>query len=428
MESNRANNDWVELTLSKPSGKVSSVVWNGSDITKSIRFKDHALLAHHISGGWLTPAGQSMQILIDRSDNVRSERDRYDLLLDGERFASLPRPRDVEKLYHDVKETRTPPSDGRRSLNQQHGSCRTPTDQPNERTDLERYRLSLAGLDDQGPSFDQGIEEQQQQQLHRDELHSERFSPVVESLREVITRAIPKTEHAVSRAIMAGFCSDASSRNSSDSVSIDGFAPPLEVEANLLRDTFYWIRGNRDECEEERLRYFEEKLEEVMQYVRAETFDAEDASRVTLNMAAILGLRMACGIPNTTVLIDGMPIGMNEQDLHAVFGEYGIVCAAAASSTLTFGFCRFASEGAAVSVVAESASPAGRFSLEGNRPTLLLLKNGFSSEKDVIIAESPVQRRACLSLDNDEPPLLPGRRVNAPNDTSPSCVSRYIFD
>lgn len=428
----------MELVLSKTSGKVSSIGWNGRDITKSVRFKDHALMAQHVSGGWLTETGQSIQILIrtaaaSSSSSSVAERDRYDLLLDGERFATLPRARDMEQQRRGSQQQqqqreRRSPTDERGSKSSSSQQCRVQTEttarrgsatttsladsfdllSSNERVESDlKYRLSLAGLE---RHTEVAIDPEDEIQ---DELHSERFSPVVKTLREVIIKAMPQSEHTVSRAIMAGFCSDASSRHSMDSMSIDGYAPPLEVEANLLRNAWYWTREEHHRSEQ--LQFFETQLEEVMQYVRAETFDAEDAARVTLNIAAIVGLDMACPIPYTTVLVDGIPVGMNEQELHVAFREYGIVCAAAASSTLTFGFCRFESETSAATCVADKG-----FTLEGTRPSLRLLRATKTDRNKQLEGRSVDKSSPLRTPSRDAPPL--------DSQTSPSCVTKYLFD
>jgi hypothetical protein len=284
-------------------------------------------------------------IFVNFSAAVTSERERYVLFVDGDTFSNFPTLRDLEELNHDssihLLDDRSSPE------NDPQGDEAADPRSIAPGTELG-FRLAMVGLDRRFT-----LEDTKRTHEVKDELHSDLFSPVLESLREQITSYLPQADDVVSRAITNAFCAEDStcSLGSSDTTSIslmssDG-KDALGVEANMLRDAYNWsvkvkASDNKDGLECVRLEFLQRRIDELFMGIRNDNLEPEEVARITLNVAAQTGLSMTKPLPATTILINGIPQGTSEGELLLAFSRFGELDSVAIATTRRFGFCRFA--------------------------------------------------------------------------------------
>lgn len=299
-------------------------------------------------------------IFVNFSASVTSERSRYGLFVDGDTFTNFPTFRDLEASQHDsaklldMDDSRSPENDQSSNFEKQSRdlhyseSCSEGSlavEYPRtivSGTELS-FRLSMAGLDRYitPESSSDGI---------KDELHSDLFSPVLESVREQITQYLPQADHLVSRAITNAFCAEDSSLNSSDATSVSlvsgDTVSALCLEANMLKDAYDWCRRPNTN-ESAKLNFLQRRIDELFMGIRNEYLEPEEVSRIALNVAVQLGFYLTEPLPSTTVLVDRIPQGTSEDELLLNFSHFGEMDSVAIASSRGFGFCRFAHEFAA---------------------------------------------------------------------------------
>jgi hypothetical protein len=229
------------------------------------------------------------------------------------------------------------------------------------------WRLSMAG-------FRSGALEREPV----DELHSDVYSSLVESLRQEITGHLPQTEGLVSRAIIHAFFPD----NDSEASPSDGSFSitehdPGQVEADALCDADEWAKLNLQyapvpDAEDRVLSYFQKHVEILFSYVRNEELLPDDASRILLNIAAILGLEFDKPLSSGTLVLRGLDKRISKDDFFGILSGYGIIASAAvASKSRSFAHCRFQESEALLRLKAVADN--GRLFMGGERITLISL-------------------------------------------------------
>lgn len=329
-------------------------------------------------------------VFVNFSESVTSERDRYGLCVDGDTFTNFPTLRDLEASKHDsaklllsMDDSRSPENESSTQEKQARDLRRTQScsddgsfegvvEYPKtivSGTELS-FRLSMAGLDRRF-TIDKDSEV-------KDELHSDLFSPVLESVREQITRFLPQADHLVSRAITNAFCAEDSSLNSSDATSISltsgDAVSALCMEANMLKDAYDWSNKSATK-ESAKLNFLQRRIDELFMGIRNDCLEPEEVSRIALNVAVQLGFSLTEPLPANTVLIRGIPQGTSEDELLLAFSRFGEMDSVAIASSRRFGFCRFAQEHAARHAVEAYESERLGRDIDHAGPSIMLLES-----------------------------------------------------
>jgi hypothetical protein len=401
----------VELVYSMVS-KKTRVFWNKQNVSNLFR---NSTPRSGGSGGannsstnsngssiefsWQTRGGETVQIVA----NSESVAGTANLLIDGASFDSLPHISDLgcnsssnnsnQHLIHDVQpltmsiEAVETPSTLATETQVDSGfddvasaesmsdlGSGDPLDAPHSnRGDDLGYRLSMVGLSSGGLSSDGAAGAEPV-----DELHSELYSPMLESLRRQLTDCLPQTEEMISRAIIQAFFSDCSSSShddmhssSSGSCGIDNRDQQV-MEADALWEAREWVSLNvdvapRPDVQELALSYMQKQIEGVFVRVRNDDISSEEAARQLLSVAAVLGLSFNNTVPVDTILLVGLdkstPV---DEFLHAMAAFGPIQAAAISSRGRDFAFCRFMDESSVNGV--QEAAKNGRLPVGGSLP------------------------------------------------------------
>ena len=315
------------------SGKTR-IFWNRRDISHLFQTNGKSGL---LELAWETRSQERLQVLAHSESTPGAVQ--YDLLIDGVSFFGLP-----SKEMVQASASRTADKAPRSLTGSFHGESRAESlsalseeeslRAPNTPENLG-WRLSLAG-------FSAGALEREPV----DELHSDVYSTMVESLRSEITNHLPQTEGLVSRAIIHAFFPDSDSETapSYGSFSITE-RDPLQVEADFLSRADEWARLNLDfapapDAEDRALQYFQKHVENLFSYVRNEELAPEDASRILLNVAALLRLEFARPLLGDTVVVKGLDT-MKLDDFSSTLSSFGSLLAIGLDTKRGLGFCRF---------------------------------------------------------------------------------------
>jgi hypothetical protein len=394
----------VELVYSMVS-KKTRVFWNKTNVSNLFRNStprsggsaDHSTNSHgSIEFSWQTRGGETVQIVA----NSESVTGTANLFIDGTNFDSLPHisdlgcssSNDYNDIIHDVQHptmsieaVQTPSTlatetqvdgfdDGASTESMSDLGLGDPLDAPRSvRGDDLGYRLSMVGLSSGGlsSSTTAGAEP-------ADELYSERYSSMLDTLRSQLMDCLPQTEEMISRAIIQAFFSDCSSSShddmyssSSGSCGVDNRDQQM-MEADALWEAREWVSLNvdvapRPDVQELALRFMQKQIEGVFVRVRNDDISSEEAARQLLSVAAVLGLSFNNTVPVDTIILVGLDKATPVDEFLHVMAAFGPIQAAAISSRgRDFAFCRFMDE-SAVNGVQEAAMD-GRLQVGGSLP------------------------------------------------------------
>ena len=322
---------------------------------------------------WETRSHEKLQVVAHSESTPGTYQ--YDLLIDGVSFHSLPT-REMVQSHHEKHTSVVSPSIVPSSL--------TASEQAESRAEVQDlsddelsepdpdmpyedlgWRLMRAGLSG-------GVVEREPV----DELHSDTYTPMVESLRTRITTHLPQTEGLVSRAIIHAFFPDAESESSPSDGSVTDSQPEAQqVEADALYDADDWARLNLDyapviDAKDQALSYFQKRVEALFCYVRNDELPPEDASRILLNIAALLRLEFAKPLPGNTLVLKGFD-KIAPDDFAGILSGYGPIDSVGLCKSRCFGFCRFQDPNAVRKLLA--ASEHDRLFMGGEKVSVLEL-------------------------------------------------------
>lgn len=339
----------VELIWSVKSGKTR-LVWNGADVTNLFTPR---VSPEMVEISWMTQMGISLRVVAhaEEIDGVNQ----YDLFVDTDSFFGFPAldellphesaPERDEKLASSFSDFEARYESQQEALSDAGSGanfCPIPT------ADVG-FRLSMVGLNAVADISHNEI---------KDELHSELYSPMLESLRSQISEYLPQLEDEVSRAIINAFYVDpdatqdsisaTSSSSSLESALTTSNADPYQVEADALRETYEFVAANRkklsssDDCCDLYHTYMQKRIDSVFVKVRNDELKPEQATRILLSIASVLRLKFAKPMPRDTVVFTGLSTSVTAEDLYKAIIPYGCVSATAvASGAHGFGYCRF---------------------------------------------------------------------------------------
>jgi hypothetical protein len=406
----------VVLVWSLKSGKIR-IYWNRRDISYLFPTPGKSVVV--VNFAWETRTHERMQVLAHSESTPGSVQ--YDLLIDGVSFFRLPSRDVVDRTASKrlaasslVGPSSTDSGDGsggrpltdalpceesRADSTSELSDDATPTPDPNSPHDNLGWRLSLAGFN-AGASARDTV----------DELHSDVYSTMVESLRTKITEHLPQTEGLVSRAIIRAFFPDNDSETSPsyDSLSIND-RDPQQVEVDCISRTEEWARLNVEvapslESEDKVLRYFQKHVEKLFSYVRNEELVPEDACRILLNVAAILQLDFARPLLGDTVVIKGLG-KMESLEFSSMMESYGAIQEIGFAKFRGLGFCRFA-ESSALQLL-KSAFASGR-AFPGHELAQMTVTSEMVEKKRAMdsVNELPARIEVSEGSTEDEPFLV----------------------
>jgi len=203
------------------------------------------------------------------------------------------------------------------------------------------FRLSMVGLSSVEKS----------DEIVKDELHSELYSPMLESLRSQLSEYLPQLEDMVSRAIINAFFVDPDSydcisNSSNSSASSAAKADPYQAEADVLWESHEFFRANRtgdaEEDAELCLSYMQRQIDYIFIRVRNDDLSPGEATRILLSVACVLGLKFAKPILKDTVIFTELDAAATDEDVYTAAMPFGsVVATAVAAGHRGFGFCRF---------------------------------------------------------------------------------------
>ena len=322
---------------------------------------------------WQCRSGETLQI-VAHSSAVPGLDQQFDLYVDGVSFFQLPGLEDVERVEPislGKQETRSDCSlrEGLRSIStlSDIGSWK-PVDEIQPET-LD-YRLSMVGLNS-GRGFEVV-----------DELHSELYSTALETVRCSLLETLPQAEQMVSKAIMDAFIAADDSFNDTFSSASSSFmeVDASQIEANALCEVYEWILfhlryARREDFAEQTMAVMQRHVTRIFAYIRDEELSSDDAARILLHIAAILGLEFATPFPMKTVILSDLPSTVREQDIREIMSGFGATDAVSLATNKTTGsnlaFCRYLDSEAAV--IAQEAFEGEEMLIGGQVPKVFLL-------------------------------------------------------
>ena len=333
----------------------------------------------------------------------------YEFLIDGAPLSAMPSQEESFRRRMNDAKLETSPVDDRVTRSD---------DSPNriDRALSGDYAESCGGMSGSG-SFDN----EQQCRLAaagfackyelKDELRSDLYSSTLDFLRDEVSLRVPATEEMISRAIINAFSEDHDSDTSNLSYELqnDGYLKPGEVEADVLGETFEWLKWSRDfihlvDVYARKLEYMQKHVDLMVSHVRHDRLKVSVASQLMHRVAAILKLEVTTQPVADTVMFGNLNSLTTTRDLLDAMQPFGEVVYAAVSKNhegfgklyrlppLTSfvvmcswrcfpGFCRFALCDT-VETVCKSAAE-GEIEINGRTPEIFELFNSpYSAESD----------------------------------------------
>lgn len=315
------------------SGK-SRLFWNGQDISRLfLETRKQKPPPNCLEFAWQTSKGVNFKAVAHV--NPPGTMKQYQFLIGDESLFELP-PKDVA-LGKPVDEAEREPSPECLSTGSSHrsrvertvscdftGSCgelsgdglADPTTQT---------RLASAGF---SYKFDM-----------EDELKSDLYSDTLDVLRDVVSSFVPETEEMMSRAIINAFSEDHDSDTSGDSLSIQSdvrHLDPSEVEADVLGDTFEWLKWSQDfisafDMHDRKLEYMQKHVQQMVAHVRHDRLAPTPASRIMHRVAAVLKLEVTREPHVDTVMFENLNSLTTTEDVVDAMHKYGDITEAAVS-------------------------------------------------------------------------------------------------
>jgi len=373
----------VQLVWSIKSGKTR-VYWNKRNISNLFREGNRSGM---VEFAWKSRSGETLQIVAH--SEARPGVNQYDLMIDGVSFFKLPF---LSELGAENAGSSSDEERGRREygfeVQEQRGPDSWTSEQTTESADAMSDLASGHPLEDAPPEARDfrlsmvGLNSGQEAEVV-DELRSDLYSPILESLRHQITACLPQTDEMVSKAIIDAFFVDHDSLHSSGSSSESCSScdhDPNQIEADALWDAYEWVGLNidyapRPDAEELALSYMQKQIESMFVRVRNEVISSDDASRILLSVAAVLGLKFANSIPSVTVLFDGLSKFTTVDEVEEAVKAYGNVDAVAVVRGHGFAYCRFLEEESAQRIQQVAATEL--LSIDGVKPRAVVLSESL---------------------------------------------------
>jgi hypothetical protein len=348
-------------------------------------------------------------------------------------------------------------------------------------TDFD-FRLSMVGLKHVGnPSARSSPGGAGAGAVVVDELRSELYSPMLETLRLTISEHLPQLEDVVSRAIIRAFFADADSSHHSGSglptpsspaksqQQGDGHRPQdltrcssnasstsrrssasrrsgsanahqrldaVQLELDTLKAAYEFVEalpqadGTQEDSRSDsgldlRHVFMQKQIDSICWLVRNDEVTPAEASRILLRLACLLELDFASPVPADTVLLAGLGGSATPQDAALALSELGEVSASAVSPG-GFGLVRFRDPIATPRLEAIH----DRISVQGKCPQVVVLSSSsVANQKDLESDERVHPTTTNLADDalRTDPPSLTSNRPDSPPETIPHLMALGEF-
>jgi hypothetical protein len=309
-----------------------------------------------------------------------------------------------------------------------------------------------------------------------DELRSELYSPMLETLRLTISEHLPQLEDVVSKAIIQAFFTDADSSHHSFSALPTSSSPAksqqhgegqqpqdlmrcssnassasrrsstsrtsgtthhrldatqLELDTLKAAHDFVAPLPLSNETQEDsrsesgldlRHVFMQKQIESICWLVRNDEVTPGDASRILLRLACLLELDFASPIPVDTVLLAGLDDSATPQDLAQELSAFGEVSTAAVSPG-GFGLARFRDSSFAAPLEAANHDC---LSVQGKVPQAIVLSCSSLANQNESESQERVHPTAIEMADGAlrrDPPSLSSNRPDSPPETIPHLMA-----
>lgn len=339
----------VEVVRNKTSGKIR-IYWNSSEITRYFRQRHFPVDTNNrtVEYSWTTRSDEVLRIVGRVDDNMPDDSIQFDLFIDDLNFKDLCTLAQLGRRVGQKLDQRSPVDEtgSQRSLD---SSLATNDVDADQNSDLEQgFRLSMVGFN----SMTSGEDE------INDELHSDLYSNSLTSLRNQIVSCLPQTEEMVSRAIINAFfeeaqnCEPTYSYRSMDEVDCG------QIEVDYIYEALCWVRLNvnvapRVDVADLLLQFLQRCVDNIFLLIRNEQLNSDEAARVVLSVASVLGLEFAVDVASDTIVLERLPPGVTKLDMYQSLSQFGeIEVLSISSKTPTIGFCRYALEDSTAQVTA----------------------------------------------------------------------------
>jgi RNA recognition motif. (a.k.a. RRM, RBD, or RNP domain) len=333
----------VELVRNKSSGKIR-IYWNSNDISRYFRQRYFPTDSspernkRKVEYAWRTRSDEEIRIVGSMDKDFYEESIKFDLYVDRTIFKELPTVAQLGTKAEQIYDPCSPLNDAssQRSFDSSIATNELCTDQSSE---LEQgFRLSMVGLD----SMTSGEDET------RDELHSDLYSNSLTMLRNQIVSCLPQTEEIVSRAIINAFfvesqCSAQSYQNMEE-------VDYTQIEVDFIFRARAFVSRNisitpRSDSDDLTLQFLQECVDRIFLTIRKEEINSDEAARIVMSVATILGLESALDVAHDTITLEGIPLYVSKEHLRQILSQFGEIDAISIClEARTFAYCRYVFE------------------------------------------------------------------------------------
>ena len=327
----------VEIVRNKMSGKIR-IYWNNNEISRYFRPRHFPTdsTQRTVEYSWTTRSDEVLRIVGSIDDKLSVDSIQFDLFIDGVNFKDLCTVAQLGRKFEGSLDQRSPVDEtgSQRSLD---SSLATNDVDADQNSDLEQsFRLSMFGFNSM-TSTEDGM---------NDELHSDRYSHSLTSLRQQIVSCLPQIEELVSRAIIkACFMESQASDWTYSFGSMDGM-DGSQIEVDYIVDAMCWLQRNVSPgADGVDLSFLQRCVDNIFRFIHSEQLNSDEAARIVLSVASVLGLEFALPVASDTIILDKLPLGTSRTDLYRILSQFGDIEALSISSqTPSIGLCRYAIE------------------------------------------------------------------------------------
>ena len=207
--------------------------------------------------------------------------------------------------------------------------------------------LSMSGQnfisdDDDNPMFPGGTGVVQDELLQLADEFDLYKDQNLERMRAAVGDIVTESDDMMSEALTKALMEDDEAQENIDTM-WGGAKDSMEIEASILCDTYEWMKRQERMNIDMKRAYMQDIMNKMVAAVRYNFIGPDDASRAIHGCAALLGMGLAEELPESTIIITGMPKTVTDKrTLISTFREFGdIEDAAMASKSRGFGLVRF---------------------------------------------------------------------------------------
>jgi RNA recognition motif. (a.k.a. RRM, RBD, or RNP domain) len=286
---------------------------------------------------------------------------------------------------------------------------------------LVGVRLSLVGLGLPSRASLSSCQSSSKSSIDRDELHSNLYSSVLETVRVQLIECIPQIkEEMISKAIINAFADSnkAPYTDGSGRGQIDKYQVEVDYlwKAVQLRDS--WSHPTAQPLKPRV--FLQELLDDTFLQIRREVLTSPNqVLRAVLAFLSILQMETDnIYLRRDTVILRGLPSTTTRRSLKRHLSQFGeVVAVAMASHDASFAYCRFRNEASALSALEQTH---GSWSIEGTTPVMTMIQEYHPPSRTPSASEL-VDLTNPTDVDQGTP--VP---YSDADQVSPVCVSKHL--